>query len=415
MPARAYILGGTQSDFARDMFEEDKTIFDLFSETMEQALEETGIDAVEVERGHIGNASGDVLTHYAQMGGFFGMVDEGFAGMPASRHEAACCSGSMALLGAISDIGAGIYDLVCVAGVEVMGVDTANVKEFATVDQAIGAHAWPSERTQGEWVWPYLFSQFQRDYNDRFGLDYNHLGEISRINLHNARSNPNARGRGYQFTDACFTENDEANPVVMSDFRVHDVCRTADGAAVLFLAGEDYARRYARAHRLEFSKIPWVKGFAHSTMPTELDVKRRISRASGSPHYMPHLSRTIDTAINRAGMTGVLDLDLMELHDCFSITEYMILDHCGLAAPGEVWRVIEDGTIDKTGAFPVNPSGGLLGAGHPIGCTGVRMALDCYKQVTGSAGEYQIDGASNAIFVNAGGTLTTVATMVIGI
>ena len=72
--------------------------------------------------------------------------------MPASRHEAACCSGSMALLGAISDIGAGIYDLVCVAGVEVMGVDTANVKEFATVDQAIGAHAWPSERTQEEWV-----------------------------------------------------------------------------------------------------------------------------------------------------------------------------------------------------------------------------------------------------------------------
>ena len=93
----------------------------------------------------------------------------------------------------------------------------------------------------------------------------------------------------------------------------------------------------------------------------------------------------------------------------------MILDHRGLAAPGEVWRVIEDGTIDKTGAFPVNPSGGLLGAGHPIGCTGVRMALDCYKQVTGGAGEYQIYGASNAIFVNAGGTLTTVASMVIGV
>ena len=190
---------------------------------------------------------------------------------------------------------------------------------------------------------------------------------------------------------------------------------TADGAAILFLASEDFAREYATKHGLKFEQIPWIKSFAHSTMPTELAVKRRLSQASGSDYYMPHLKKTIDSAVDRAGMASIKKMDVLELHDCFSVTEYMILDHCGLAAPGEVWQVIEDDTIGLSGSFPVNPSGGLLGAGHPIGCTGVRMALDCYKQVTQSAGDYQVEGAKNAMLINVGGTLTTVAAMVIGL
>ena len=76
---------------------------------------------------------------------------------------------------------------------------------------------------------------------------------------------------------------------------------------------------------------------------------------------------------------------------------------------------IEEGVITRDGSLPINPSGGLLGAGHPIGCTGVRMALDCYKQVTGQAGDYQIEGAKNAMTINVGGTLTTVASLVVGL
>lgn len=415
MSERTYILGGTQSNFTRDMYVEGKTVFDLFSETLEEAFNETKIDPAEVQRGHIGNASGDVLTQYAQMGGFFSMANEKLAGMPASRHEAACCSGSMAMFGAIADIGAGFYDLVCVSGVETMGVDALNVEDFATADQAISAHAWPSERGQDEWVWPYLFSQFQNDYEERYGVDYSHLAAISRINMNNAKLNPNAKGQNYPFTEACFEENDDVNAIVMSGLRVHDVCRFADGAAVLFLASEDYARKYADKRGLKFEDIPWVKSFAHSTMPTELAVKKRLNQKSNSPYYMPHLNKSIEAAVSRAGFGNIRELDTMELHDCFSITEYMILDHAGFAAPGEVWRVIEDGTIDKNGSFPVNPSGGLIGGGHPIGCTGVRMALDSYKQVTGKAGDYQVEGANNAIMVNVGGTLTTVAAMVIGV
>jgi len=410
MKKNVFILGGFQSDFAQDWAQKENSIFELFASTLNQALETTGIDPKEVERGHVGNASGDMLTGFAQMGGFFGMADPRFAGMPASRHEAACASGTMAILGAVADISAGFYDLVCVAGAEVMSGTFG--KE---IDRAIAGHAWPpTEVSEDEWTWPKLFSRFLQDYRDRYDVQYEHLGEISKINLENARGNPNAKGRSYQAGGACFLEDDVANPIAMNLFRTHDICRVADGAAVLFLAGEDYARRFADRHGMSLEDIPRIKGFGHNTMPTELEVKRSLSRASDSPYYMPHLHETIQQAVNRAGFTDIRQLDGMEVHDCFNINEYMILDHSGLQAPGEAWKAIEDGTIRRDGSFAVNPSGGLIGVGHPIGCTGVRMALDCFKQVTGRAEGYQVEGAKNMLTVNVGGTLTTVGSLVIG-
>jgi acetyl-CoA C-acetyltransferase len=410
MSKRVFILGGYQSDFAHNWSTDKKGLFDLFAGTLRKALEITGIAPQEVQVGHVANASGDVLASFAQMGGFFGMTDHRFAGMPASRHEAACASGTMAILAARADISAGFYDLACVVGAEMMSDD------FGELDQAIAAHAWPlTEVVEGEWVWPSLFSLFQKDYRDRYGIQYDHLGEIARINLENARANPNARGRDYQASEACFSENDEFNPLAMCSFRAHDICRLADGAAALFLASEDYAKKYAVRHGLNLEQIPWIKGAGHSTMPTELEIKRKLSRESGGPYYMPHLHSTIQAAVNRAGFKDVRQINGMEVHDCFGISEYMIIDHCGLEVPGEAWKVIEDGTIRRNGSFPVNPSGGLIGGGHPIGCTGVRMALDCYKQVTGQAGGYQVPGAENMLTVNLGGTLTTVGSLVIGI
>jgi len=410
---KTYILGGTQSDFSRDIYGEGKTTFDLFRETLGQAFSEANIDPVDVEACHIGNASGDMLAKMAQMGGMFGMAEEALAGLPAGRHEGACASGSLSLIAGHTDIAAGFYDLVCVGGVEIMNCDAEDLGELAEADQAIGAHAWPNEREHG-WVWPYLFGELQKDYIERYGVDYKHLGEIARNNLTNAKLNSNARGKNYPFVDACFTESDEVNPQAMNGFRAHDICRTADGAAFMFLASEKYAKLYAEKNGLKLEDIPTIKGFALSTMPTELETKKRISAAQDSPYYMPHVHKAVQKALNSAGFDNIRDLDMMELHDCFTITEYLLLDHCGFEAPGEVWKIIEDGTIKRDGSFPVNPSGGLIGGGHPIGCSGLRMALDCYKQVVGKAGDYQVEGVKNAITLNVGGSLTTLASVIIG-
>ena len=92
----------------------------------------------------------------------------------------------------------------------------------------------------------------------------------------------------------------------------------------------------------------------------------------------------------------------------------MILDHSGLYPPGEIWKGIETGMFNKDGDLPVNASGGLIGLGHPVGATGVRMLLDCYKQVNGSAGDYQIENTNNMMTFNLGGSATTCASFIVG-
>jgi len=108
-------------------------------------------------------------------------------------------------------------------------------------------------------------------------------------------------------------------------------------------------------------------------------------------------------------------LDGLETQDCFTVTEYMASDHSGLKTPLESWKTLEEGRITRDGDFPINASGGLIGLGHPVGTTGVRMVLDCARQVTGQAGGYQIPKAENLITFNVGGSTTTCASFVVGV
>ena len=117
---RIYILGGHQSDFARNIAREENSLFDLFAETVRQGMNKCSLDAKEIKVGHVGNFVGDLFNGQAQLGGFFGHVDPELAYLPASRHEAACASGSMAIMAAMADLESGRYDLACVVGIEMM-------------------------------------------------------------------------------------------------------------------------------------------------------------------------------------------------------------------------------------------------------------------------------------------------------
>jgi acetyl-CoA C-acetyltransferase len=113
-------------------------------------------------------------------------------------------------------------------------------------------------------------------------------------------------------------------------------------------------------------------------------------------------------------MADVWGVNGIETHDCFTTSEYMAIDHFGLTGPGESWKAIEEGVVELSGKMPVNPSGGLIGCGHPVGATGVRQMLDAFKQVTGQAGDYQIPGAKRIAMLNIGGSGTTSVSFVIG-
>lgn len=405
---RVYILGGAQTDFARNWARDGLDLFDMFREITLQGLQQTALDPADIEVGHVGNFVAELFAGQGQLGGFFGHVDPAMAGMPACRHEAACASGSMALLAAMADIEAGRYQLACVLGIELMrnipGDDAA---------ENLRPAGWNGREAQHTpFVWPCLFSDLIDEYDRRYGIDHRHLSAISALNFSNAKRNPQAQTRRWQFTEQSFADDDGANPPVIGRIRKHDCGQITDGAAVVFLAGEDRAREYAAQRGISLDSLPWIKGWGHRTAP--MLAERKINDSADQPYIYPYVRQAFLDAYRRAGIEGIAAVDGLETHDCFNITEYMAIDHCGLSAPGEAWKAVEQGLIEPGGVLPINASGGLIGLGHPVGATGVRMALDCYRQVTDNAGDYQIAGARNMLTYNVGGSATTSACLIIG-
>jgi acetyl-CoA C-acetyltransferase len=404
-----YILGGWQGDFATNWARQGMDLADAFSEVVGEGLNAVDLEAKDVETGHVGNFVGDLFAGQGLLGGFFGLVHPDFDGLPTARHEAACASGSVAILAATAEIEAGRYDLACVVGMEQM----RNVSGQQAAEN-LGAAAWTGHEFQdAKFLWPRAFSDLAEEYERRYGLKYEHLMRIAEVNFGNAKRNPNAQTRQWAFNDRSFTADDEANPVVEGRTRKQDCGQVTDGAAVVFLASPRRAAEYAAQRGIALESLPRIKGWGHRSAPIPYAAKIRASE--GQDYVFPQVRRAIEDARARAGITALDQIDVVETHDCFTATEYMAIDHLGLTAPGESWKAIEDGSIEIGGRLPINPSGGLIGLGHPVGATGVRMALDAFKQVTGRAGDYQVEGARTCQTLNIGGSTTTTVSLVVGV
>lgn len=409
MSGKVYVLGGHQTDFAQNWTREDLDLFELFSRTVREGLAKTRLDPKDIEVGHVGNFVAELFTGQGMLGGFFGHVHKDFSGMPASRHEGACASGSLAILGAMTDIESGRYDLACVAGVELM----RNVSGQQAADN-LGAAIYVGEEGQdATYIWPAMFSDLAEEYDRRYGLNHDHLMAISETNFANARRNPNAQTREWQFHEKSFTQDDEYNPVIEGWMRKQDCGQVSDGAAVVFLASEERAKQYADTHGIALESLAQIKGWGHTTAP--MLMRTKLQESANDNYVLPWTRKAITDAYARAGIGGPEQLDAIETHDCFSVTEYMAIEHFGITAPGEAWKAVEEGVIGFDGSLPVNPSGGLIGTGHPVGATGVRMMLDAMKQVTGTAGDYQVEGAKNVGTFNVGGSGTTNCSFVVGV
>ncbi|WP_417251428.1 acetyl-CoA acetyltransferase [Castellaniella sp.] len=403
-----YVLGGAQTDFARNWHREGLGIEDMMKEALFGGLDATGLECRDIESVHVGNFVAELFCRQGQLGGMVAEMDPALSGVPTMRHEAACASGSMAMLSAMAEIEAGRYDLICVLGVEMM----RNVSGEEAARHLGAAAVAGVEWTDAKYLWPRAFSDLYQTYSQRYGeLDYRHLGEIARINYANAKRNPNAQTRKWTFEPGAFTTDDALNPVIEGFVRRNDCGQVTDGAAVVFLASEAGARQYAKRHGKSLGDLARIDGWGHRTAPMRFSAK--IAEGADSPFVLPHVHQCIQDSFGRAGIHSPFDLDLIETHDCFAMTEYAAIDSFGITAPGESWKAIEDGTISADGRLPINPSGGLIGLGHPVGATGVRMMLDAQAQVTGRAGDCQVPGAKRAGILNIGGSATTIASFVV--
>lgn len=404
-----FVLGGAQSDFARNWNRENRHFAEIMRETMLAALESSTIDARAVQSAHVGNFAAELYAHQGQLGAFFLEIDPAFAGLPTSRHEAACASGSIAIMSAMSEIEAGRYDLSAVIGLEQMKtVDTATGGDF------LGTAGWYERECKGkDYPFPRLFGRLGDEYDKRFGLKAEHLAHISSVNYSNARRNPLAQTRSWPAVENDPQQLSKFNQVLAGRIRVGDCSQVTDGCAVLLLSSEKYAAQHAKLRGQRLEGIPRILGWGHRTAYLEFD--RKIAESENDPYVLPHTRRAILDAFDRAHVKSVWELDGIETHDCFTTSEYMAIDHFGLTQPGESWRAIEEGVIEMGGKMPINPSGGLIGVGHPVGATGVRQMLDCYKQVTGGAGDYQLENAKRFAMLNLGGSATTSCAFVVGV
>ena len=355
----------------------------------------------------VGNFIAENYINQGHLGALLTIANPAFYGVPSARYEAACASSSVAIDEAISRLRLGDYDLAIVVGFELMKtVDSRTGGDF------LGRAAYyEQEGKDVQFPFPSLFGKLANETVKKYGLDneryMNALAKISVTNYDNAKRNPMAQTRNWFMDfDQANNRGTETNAYIGGQLSVSDCSQVTDGAAVVVLASKRYVDEHSR-----FEGTPIVKGFGHRNAPMLFSDKLKDS--SNSKYILPWTKMAVDDCYRRAGLS-VQDIDCFETHDCFTSSEYAALSCFGLSSPGREYEAVESGLISFDGDKPVNPSGGLIGCGHPVGASGARMFLDIYKQVAGKAGSYQVDKVNNAMMLNFGGTATTNYAFILG-
>ncbi|MGO9034986.1 acetyl-CoA acetyltransferase [Mycobacterium sp.] len=403
MDTDVWILGGYQSDFARNLTKQGLDFADLTSEVVDATLAAAKVDAADIAATgvvHVANAFGEMFAEQGHLGAMPATVCNGLWDTPASRHEAACASGSVATLAAMADLRSGNYDAALVVGVELEKTVPGD-----TAARHLGAAAWTGhEGADARFLWPSMFAQVADEYDRRYGLDDSHLRAIAQLNFANARRNPNAQTREWTVPDP-ISDDDATNPGIEGRLRRFDCSQMTDGGAGVVLVTDNYLRDHPGAR-----PIARITGWGHRTVG--LGLRQKLDRAADDVYVLPHVRAAVLDALRRA-QVSLDDLDGIEVHDCFTPSEYLAIDHIGLTGPGESWKAIENGEIEIGGRLPINPSGGLIGGGHPVGASGVRMLVDAAKQVSGTAGDYQVENAKTFGTLNFGGSTATTVSFIV--
>lgn len=413
--SKVYILGGAQTDFSRNWTKEGKNVVALLKETIDDGLKSVSLtyeDVAELNRTgdiacFVGNFIGEYYVDQGHLGALLTEVDPAFYGVPSARYEAACASGSAALDAAITKIRVEDYKVVLVIGWEMMKtVDSKVCGDY------LGRAALYEEEAKGmDFPFPKLFGQLATETIKKYQLDekryLDNLAKISVKNYENAKHNPKAQTRKW-FMDQkqASLRGTDTNPLVGGKLAISDCSQVTDGAAIVFLGTETYVKDTYGSE-----VFPIVKGWGHRVAP--MSFNKKMLESSEHAYLLPWTRQAVVDAYERASLT-VDDMDFYETHDCFTSSEYAAISAFGIEAPGEEYKAIENGRILKDGDKPINPSGGLIGCGHPVGGSGVRMFLDLFKQVSGKAQGYQLAYVKNGMMLNIGGSATTNYVYIVG-
>jgi len=360
----------------------DKGLKDLAWEAGVKAVEAAGIGGKDIEYIVFGNMSGGLFVgqeHVAALVADF----LGLNSTPATRVEAACASGGAAFLQAYMAVASGMYDIVVAGGVEKM--TDVGAGQAASILSGAMDHQW--EAYFGA-TFPAVYALMARRYMHEYGLKADTLAKVAVKNHYHGSLNPLAHFRNR------ITEEDAlTSPIVADPLRRYDCCPVSDGAACAILAPLEVARKYTDTPII-IRAVAQASDTLSLLGREDLCTLRATVKAAGRAFEEAKLSRK--------------DIDILEVHDCFTIAELLALEDLGFCKKGEAEKLYSDGQTYVGGELPVNTDGGLKAGGHAVGATGIKQIVEVTKQLRGEAKNgRQVDGAEVGLAHNVGGTGAT--------
>jgi len=404
MTRRAFVIGGHITPFIGKKHpdfiwkrhpefgvRENPTLEEYITTSVLGALESTGTPAEAIDKAWIGNFVGELFCNQAHLGAAVVGAHPALLYKPVMRVEGACASGGLAFASALDAIRAGA-DITLVVGAEVQ--TTASARTGG--DYLARAAHYRRQRHLDDFTFPALFAERTLHYRDAHGLTSEDLGRVSVKAYDNANRNPLAhmsavnmslaRASTASDSNLCFLGNERLSPFL----KVSDCSQVSDGGAALVLVSEAGLRSLGKSE----NDAVEVVGLAHATGNLYADED-------------PLEMATTATAARRAYATAEVtpnQIDIAEVHDCFTITELLMYEALGFAAKGEAATLVREGHVAIEGRLPVNTGGGLVGFGHPVGATGVKQILEIYRQMKGRCGDYQVPNLPRlGITANMGG------------
>ncbi len=370
-----------------------KSCVELFAEAAMDAVHESAVTPRDIEALYLANCLGDFTGGQMVMAG----MAAGEIGIPHSapavRVEAACAAGSSALYNGFLMVASGMKDLVLVGGVErALAMDTPTAtRTFSMASD--GRYEFFSGVT-----FPAVFAMLTRLYAHKYGIPLKTLKErmamVAVKNHQHGMTNERAQFRKEITVDTVLNSFMVCDPL-----QLLDCCPFSDGAAAMVLAPLDVAKQYVDKP----VRIAGIGMGSNGALITQKDFTIMQSRLE-----------SVKAAYDMAGITAD-DVDVVELHDCFTIAEIVALEMLGFYKPGEASEAAAQGETRLGGRLPVNPSGGLKSKGHPIGATGVAQGFEIVNQLRGNCGERQVEGAKIGLTDTLGGDLCTTVNAVFSV
>jgi acetyl-CoA C-acetyltransferase len=356
---------------------------DIVVEAGVGALEDAMVAGEDIESIFVGNMSGGQFVEQEHIGALIADYS-GLAAMhvPSTRVEAACASGGLALRQAVLAVASGLNDIVVAAGVEKM-TDVSSGSASAAL-AAAADREW--EGMMGA-TFPGLYAMIARMHMDMYGTTSEQLAEVAVKNHANGFLNPIA-----QYHSRISVEQVLNSIMVADPLHIFDCSPITDGASAVVLAPAEIAHKYT-------DTPVYVKATGQASDTIALHDRRDITTLDATVHAARR-------AYDRVGMSPK-DIDVVEVHDCFTIAEICAIEDLGFVEKGQGGRFTEEGQTAIGGQIPVNTSGGLKACGHPVGATGVKQAVEITNQLRGEAGKRQVEGAEVGMTHNVGGSGAT--------